>query len=164
VDQELKAYLDERFGRLEERMEARFGSVDAQFGSVDARFSSMDAQFSSLDARFSSLDARFEQLETSVRHTQVTVEAMRGDIRLIAEGVMGISERQEAFQAETARRFEEVKGMLSPYYKDLGGRAQSLENDVQCLDERVRVLENKADRQTRDVLDTIRQKFGKPQA
>jgi chromosome segregation ATPase len=143
VDQELKAYLDERFGRLEERMEARFSGVDA---------------------RFSGVDARFEQLETAVRHTQVSVEAMRGDIRLIAEGVMGISERQEAFEAETARRFEEVKAMLSPYYKDMGGRAQSLENDVQSLDRRVRILEANADRKTRDVLDAIRQKFGKPQA
>ncbi len=89
---------------------------------------------------------------------------MHGDIRLIAEGVMGISERQEAFQAETARRFEEVKAMLSPYYKDLDGRAQSLKNDVESLDRRVRILEANADRQTRDVLDAIRQKFGKPQA
>lgn len=142
MDQELKTYLDERFERLEERVEERFSGVDA---------------------RFTSLDARFEQVETAVRHTQVTVEAMRGDIRLIAEGVMGIAQQQEAFEAETARGFQEVKAMLSPYYKDLNGRAQSLENDVQVLDRRVRVLEAKADRQTRDVLDAIRQKFGKAQ-
>ena len=157
MDQELKAYLDERFERLEERMETRFNAVDARFEQVDARFEQVDA-------RFEQVDARFEQVETSVRHTQVTVEAMRGDIHLIAEGVMGISERQEAFQAETAREFQEVKAMLSPYYKDLNGRAQSLQNDVQSLDRRVRTLEANADRQTRDVLDAIRQKFGKPQA
>ncbi len=146
MDQELKAYLDERFERIESRLSA------------------VDARFSAVDARFSAVDARFEQLETTVRHTQVTVEALRGDIRMIAEGVMGISERQEAFQAETAREFQEVKAMLSPYYKDLNGRAQSLQNDVQSLDRRVRTLEANADRQTRDVIDAIRQKFGKPQA
>jgi predicted nucleic acid-binding Zn-ribbon protein len=139
MDQELKVYLEERFS-----------DVDARFGSMDARLSDMEA--------------RFEQLETAVRHTQVTVEAMRGDIRLIAEGVMGITERQETLEAKTARGFEEVKAMLSPYYKGLDGRAQSLENDVQGLDRRVRILEANAGRQTQDVLEAIRQKFGKPQA
>ena len=92
-------------------------------------------------------------------------EAMRGDIRLIAEAVLSIAGRQEAFQAETVRGIEEVKAMLPPpSYEDLNDRARSLENDMLYLDSRVRILEGRRHRQTQDVLDTIRQKFGSPQA
>ena len=92
-------------------------------------------------------------------------EAMRGDLRLIAEAVMGLASRQEVLQAETVRGLQEVKAMLPPpSYEDLNDRARSLEAGIQCLDRRFRILEGKAHWQTQDVLDAIRQKFGKPQA
>jgi hypothetical protein len=107
---------------------------------------------------------RFERVETEARHTRILVEGLSSDLRLLGEGVMGVSERLDAYQAETARSFDEVKSMLSPYYRDLNGRAQSLESDVRCLDSRLKVLEGRADRQTEDVLVAIRKKFGKPQS
>jgi hypothetical protein len=54
--------------------------------------------------------------------------------------------------------------MLSPYYKNLDGRVQSVEDDAKILDRRLKVLEGRADRQTEDVLESIRKKFGKTQA
>lgn len=41
---------------------------------------------------------------------------------------------------------------------------QNLNSRVQNQDNRVKLLEDKAERQTRDVLEVIREKFGKPQA
>ena len=123
MDQELKAYLDERFGRIDER---------------------------------------FENVETSVRHTQILVEGVRSDLRLVAEGVMGFSERLEAFQSENLRRFDEIRALLTPVHQTLFGRIQSVDFDVQNLDRRVKILEGRADRQTGDVIEAIRQKFGKP--
>jgi uncharacterized protein Yka (UPF0111/DUF47 family) len=70
---------------------------------------------------------------------------------------MGVTERLEKFQEETAVHFSEIKASLSPVYQNLSGR-------VQGLDGRVRILEAKADRQTEDVLESIRKKFGNPQA
>jgi len=43
---------------------------------------------------------------------------MHDNIRLLAEGVMGVTERLETFKAETARDFQEVKAMLSPVAAD----------------------------------------------
>ncbi len=111
------------------------------------------------------LEARLgERLETEGRQTRVLLEGMHDNIRLLAEGVMGVTERLEEHQAATALGFQEIKEMLSPYYRDLNGRAQRLENDVQFLDRRLKILEAKADRQTEDVLESIRKKFGRPQA
>ena len=107
---------------------------------------------------------RMERLETEGRQTRALLEGMHDNIRLLAEGVMGVTERLEEHQAATALGFQEVKEMLSPYYRDLNGRAQRLENDVQFLDRRLKILEAKADRQTEDVLESIRKKFGRPRA
>jgi len=114
-----------------------------------------------LEAR---LGERMERLETESRQTRVLLEGMHDNIRLLAEGVMGVTERLEEHQAATALGFQEVKEMLSPYYRDLNGRAQRLENDLQFMDRRLKILEAKADRQTEDVLESIRKKFGRPRA
>jgi hypothetical protein len=116
-----------------------------------------------LRAYLEGMEARAaERLETEGRQTRVLLEGMHDNIRLLAEGVMGVTERLEEHQAATALGFQEVKEMLSPYYRDLNGRAQRLENDVQFLDRRLKILEAKADRQTEDVLESIRKKFGRP--
>jgi hypothetical protein len=111
------------------------------------------------------MEARLgERLETEGRQTRVLLEGMHDNIRLLAEGVMGVTERLEEHQAATALGFQEVKEMLSPYYRDLNGHAQRLENDMQFLDRRLKILEAKAGRQTEDVLESIRKKFGRPRA
>jgi len=158
VDQELKAYLEgmearatEREDRLEARLGERMEGLEARLGK---RMEGLEAQ----------LGKRMEGLETEGHQTRVLLEGMHDNIRLLAEGVMGVTERLEEHQAVTALGFQEVKEMLSPYYRDLNGRAQRLENDVQFLDRRLKILEAKADRQTEDVLESIRKKFGRPQA
>jgi uncharacterized protein Yka (UPF0111/DUF47 family) len=110
----------------------------------------LDERFGRMDERFGRMEERFERVETAIRHTQVSVEALRSDVHLVAEGVMGVTERLEAFQAETALNFEKTRASIVPHYQN--------------LDERVRILEARADRQTGDVLDAIRKKFGKSQA
>jgi len=129
MDQELKAYFEENFGRMRDQMAEQFGQVREQFGQVREEF---------------------EQVKTAIRHTQISVEAVHSDVRLVAEGVMGLTERLENFQGETALRFEDVKASIVPYYTNLNSR--------------MKILESWADRQTDDVLEAIRKKFGKPQA
>ena len=153
MDQDLKAYLEELAGRLERRLDR-----------VDERLDRMEG-------RHEQMDGRLDQMETEIRHTRVLVEDLRSDLRLVAEGVMGATERLEAFQDATAKGFEEVKASLTPAYKSLDGRIQSLDSNVQTLDSRmvslnsrVSLLEARAERQNRDVLEVIREKFGKPQA
>ena len=140
VDQDMRAFLEGMEARIEARADERIARLEAR------------------------MDERFERVETEGRQTRVLLEGMHDNIRLLAKGVMGVTERLEEHQAATARGFQEIKETLSPYYGDLNDRAQRLEHDVQFLDRRMKILEAKADRQTEDVLESIRKKFGKPQA
>jgi hypothetical protein len=132
VDQELRAYLEEREARMETRMDERFARVDE---------------------RFTRMDERFERVETETRQTRVLVEGLHDTVRLLAEGVIGTGERIDALREETTGRLEEIKGSVDMIHKILVPRVNSLEN-------RVKILEDRAERENRDVLEVIREKFG----
>jgi predicted nuclease with TOPRIM domain len=121
MDQELIAYLDERFQK-------------------------MDARFEQVDGRFERVDGRFEQVHDEIRQTRVEVEGLRGDLRLLAEGVMGMNEKLDRFQADVAQRFEEVHGFIKilPY---------------SSLERRVHTLETWRETKERDPIDIIRERL-----
>lgn len=89
---------------------------------------------------------------------------------------MGMSERLERYRNEATLAFDQVKGWIEPYYKELSGhirnlddraylldgRVEGLGGRVDSLDGRVRILEGRADRQQGDVMDAIRKLLGKP--
>ena len=122
MDQELKAYLEEREARMEARM-----------------------------------DERFKQVETEVRHTGVLVEKLDGNVRLLAEAVIGTGERIDSLRAETTGRLEEIKGTVGMIHQTLVPR-------VQCLEDRVKILEGRQERENRDVLEVLRERLGPRQA
>ena len=129
MDQDLKAYLEEREARMEARMDERFSRLEAR-----------------LDERFEQVDKRFEQVETEARHTRVLMEGMHGNIRLLAEGVIGTDERLEAFQRQNDLKLEEIKSSVDQTHRHLVPR--------------LKLLEEKAARENRDVLEVIRERFG----
>jgi len=140
VDHELIAYLDERFRESARQMESFRAETSERLDAADKRFESFREE----------VTRRLDHLDEQVRHTRVVAEGLRHELHIVAEGVMGLSERLAAYQSETLLKFDEVRASMVPYYQD--------------LNRRVGILEGRADRQTRDVIDVIREKFGKPQA
>jgi hypothetical protein len=52
----------------------------------------------------------------------VVVEGLRHEIQLVAEGVVGANERLDAFRAEVAQEFKDVRALLGSSYRDLDRR------------------------------------------
>jgi hypothetical protein len=125
LDQELKAYLEEREARMEARMDERFGGIDE----------------------------RFARVETDVRHTRILVEGLDGKVRLLAEAVVGTGERMDALRAGTTGSLEVIKGTIKVIHETLLPRVSSLE-------ERVTILEAREEREKRDILEVVRERFG----
>jgi len=123
MDHELIAYLDERFQRIDQR-------------------------FEQIDGRFKRVEDRLDTLDTAIRHTNVLVESLRGDVHLIAEGFVGLNDRFNTFQCEATLVFDQMKGWIEPYYRNLDGR--------------LKVVESRGEHQQGDVLDAVRRMLGKP--
>jgi hypothetical protein len=129
MDQDLIAYLDQRFGSLDQRLK---------------------------DLRWE-LNQRFEKLEEAVHLGQITVESLRGELRLVAEAMMGFPDQMERHSAEVDRRLVDLKALLGPVYKSLEIKTDS---QVTELSRRVVVLEERAARETRDIIELLREKYG----
>jgi len=70
---------------------------------------------------------RFERVEEAVRHNQVSLESLRGEVRLVAEGVANTNERLDSFKVEVSNEFAETRKMIRLGYSDLDRRVRALE-------------------------------------
>jgi chromosome segregation ATPase len=155
MDPELIAYFDQHFrentqqiSALREEMAQRFDQVNQRVDQVNQRVEQVNQRVERIDQRSEQTDQRVERLEATSRQTLILVESLRGDVHLIAEGFVGNSDRLERFQKEATLVFDEVKGWIEPYYRNLDGR--------------LRVIESQDDRRQGDVLDAVRRMLGKP--
>lgn len=126
MDQELIAYLDERFRETSRHIEA--------LREEDSR-------------RFEQIDQRFEKAEEGTRHTQVLVEGVHDNVRLLAEGIMGMDQKLTVFKEEVAQEFDNVRSTIR--------NLPHLE-----LERRIRNLEAWREVKERDPIELIRERFG----
>jgi methyl-accepting chemotaxis protein len=94
VDAETRAYLDQILGALREDVSREVGTLRQEFGAVRGEFGTLRREFGTLRGEFGAL--RQEMRDTAAetrRHFDVVAESLRHDIRGIAEGVIGLSER-----------------------------------------------------------------------
>jgi len=129
LDQELVAYLERRFGGLDQRLDT--------------------------------VDQRLDRLEGDVRHAHVLLESLQGTSRLVAEGLMGFGEQLERHRAEIDRKLGDLHAAIAPAYRNL---EEKVDRQTTELNRRLIVLEERADREHRDVIAVIREKFGLRQA
>jgi hypothetical protein len=106
MDQELIAYLDERFRETSQQIAELREETTRQFEQVDHRF---------------------EQAETTARQTLVVLEGLRHEVHVVAEGFLGLHEKLERYRADSTASFELVRGWIEPYYRMLDGRLSVME-------------------------------------
>lgn len=74
--------------------------------SINVRFGKVDVRFDAVDARVGGVDARVDQLKLQLR---VEIEAVRGDVRLVAEGLAAqtvLLKRIDAGREELEKRVD----------------------------------------------------------
>lgn len=125
MDQELVQYLDERFGRIEQRLDGH-----------DRRFESIDLQFVQVNQR---IDDRFEEVK---RHTGILVEDLRYQVRLVAEGFATFEEgRYAQDQARIDERFRETQALFRTSFEHLARQDDQLRQSQAQIQQRLENLE-----------------------
>jgi len=102
MDQELVQYLDERFGRIEQRLDGH-------------------------DRRFDEVNDRIEEVK---RHSGVLVEGLRHELHLVAEGLTMHIQVQHVQEREYHdRQHQETRALLHLSYEQLHQRVENLERN-----------------------------------
>jgi hypothetical protein len=96
---------------VDEKLERRFEELDATTGWLRGEIVALDEK----------LDRRFEELK---RHFEVVGEALRSDIRTVAEGFVATNDRLDRFQVKVSDRFGEMETMLRLSFGELARRIQ----------------------------------------
>ncbi|HEV7507560.1 MAG TPA: hypothetical protein VGS07_21935 [Thermoanaerobaculia bacterium] len=76
---------------------------------------------------------RFDRLEEKVRHNGVEIEALRGEIRQVGEGVAGANQSLSAVRQEVAVEFKDVRSSIRVPFENLNKRVLVLEAKVEVL-------------------------------
>jgi predicted RNase H-like nuclease (RuvC/YqgF family) len=83
-----------------------------------------------------------EQIEEIKRHFGVVAEALRDDIRQVAEGHSVIRHEMQEFRNEVREEFREVRSVLRLSFSQLDQRIATLESELTDLKARVERLES----------------------
>lgn len=147
MDQELYAYLEESRRLTRDQIESIRTEMGLLREANERRFTQLEGRIDRLEGR---IEEQGEGLHEEIRHTRVLLESARDEIRLLGEGMMGLTETNAIFRGEIRGQFTQIQALITPLYQNLR--------------ERLETLEARAERQTRDVLEVIRERYGTPQA
>jgi len=124
MDEDLKAYLDGKFGDLDGKfadLDGRFAYLDGKFGDLDGRFAYLDGKFAELDGKFAEVDEKFAEVDRRFSALEERlVEQMRDMQTEILRGF-------EAFSAGQAIRLRKVEVDQSNLDSSLSARVNIVE-------------------------------------
>jgi len=111
--------VDQRFDGVDQRLDVvdqRLDGIDRRLDGVEQRLGGIDQRFDGLDEHLDGMDQRSaaEHAQTR-RHFDVVAERLRDEIRLLAEGVQGMTPRSEfdSFRTEVRDDLAEVRTRLT---------------------------------------------------
>lgn len=128
---------DRRFEQIDQHIE----QIDRRLAQHDQRFDKIDQRFEQVDQRFEQQDQRFERLETQLRHTNVVVEGIAGDVKAVAEAVIAFDGKLDRYQEEMRSECAQIRSLLEVSHGRLDRRVSTLEERVDGHEGRLTALE-----------------------
>ena len=145
MDAETRAYLDQALGALREDFSREFGTLRGEFGTLREEFGTVRGEFGTLRGEVGTLREEFGTVRGEVgtlrgevgtlrqeirdtaaetrRHFDVVAEHLRHDIRGIAEGVIGLSERVDrlgtGLRTEMDERFAATHAVVRVAFQEV---------------------------------------------
>ena len=117
MDAETRAYLDQVLGAFRDDVSRGFGMLREEFGTLRGEFGTLRGEFEALRQ-----EVRDTASETR-RHFDVVAEYLRHDIRGIAEGVIGLSERVDrlgtGLRTELDERFAATHAVVRVAFQEV---------------------------------------------
>ena len=152
MDAETRAYLDQALGAFRDDLSREFVTLRGEFGTLRGEFGTLRGEFGTLREEFGTVRGEFGTLRGEVgtlrgevgtlrgefgtlrqeirdtaaetrRHFDVVAEHLRHDIRGIAEGVIGLSERVDrlgtGLRTEMDERFAATHAVVRVAFQEV---------------------------------------------
>lgn len=110
-------FFEEQFSALKNHIDIRFDRIEHRIGDVEKR---MDG-----------LEKRMDTTEKFINKMGIEIEAIRADMRLVAEGHMMLTEKFGRFETEYIRHAIEVRQDVLNLYKLTYGQLERRVKDLE---------------------------------
>lgn len=138
---ELIGYLGKRFDESAQQIQELREEMNREFANVRQE---MAQEFANVRAEMAQ---GFVKAAEENRHTRVLVEGVHSNVRLVAEGVIGMGERLDAFRDEVTTEVKNIRSLTQDVYS--------------ALERRVHTLETWRETKERDPIEIIKERFGR---
>ena len=103
--------------------------IAPRFDRFDKGLDAIDGRFDAVDKRFDAIDKRFDAIDDRLRRVEILGEENRHQIQILAEAVSDTvsNDKFEAFRAEVAAGFEDLRELLQASHLELDRRVTRLE-------------------------------------
>lgn len=112
MDEELRAYLEQRFSAIDQRFSAIDQRFDQTHQEIQALREETTRRFAQVDRQFEQVEGKLEKVHTDARGAYVLLENLQHKVEIVAEGVSGVSERLDTLanqQASTNVRIDSLE-------------------------------------------------------
>jgi hypothetical protein len=124
----LRGHIDARFDGLEQRMDG----LEQRMDGLEQRITGIEKLMDSFEKRMDAQDKRMESIEKTVHKMGIDMEAIRSDVRLIAEGHVMLAEKFGRFETEYIRHAidtrQDILNLYKMTYGQLERRVKELES------------------------------------
>lgn len=121
--------MDQKF--FEEQFSALKAHINNRFDVIEKRMDGLEKRMDGLEKKMDGLEKRMDTTEKFIHKIGIEVEAIRTDIRLIAEGHVMLTEKFSRFESEYIRHAMEMRHDVLSLYKitfgELERRVKELE-------------------------------------
>ena len=150
--QEVIAYLGKRFDETSQQIQELRDEMTREFLNVREEMAQglsglreeMTQEFANVREE---MTRGFTHASEENRHTRVLIEGVHSNVRLVAEGVIGMGERMDAFRADVTTEVRNIRSLVQDSYS--------------ALEPRVHALESWRETRERDPIDIIKERFGR---
>ena len=110
-------FFEKQFASLRDNM-------DARFDRLENRMEGLEKRMEGLENRMDGQDKRMDALEKTVHKMGLDIEAIKTDVRLIAEGHVMLAEKFSRFEAEYIKHAVESRQDILNLYKITYGQLE----------------------------------------
>ncbi|MEW6546168.1 MAG: hypothetical protein AB1446_04520 [Bacillota bacterium] len=144
MDDELRAFLEDRFARLEQRMgalEELIGSLDGRLARVEPQVTTVGERVVGVESAVAAVGERVTRVESAVAAVGERVTGVESAVAAVGERVTGVESQVTALRSQTS---------------DLGVLLESTQYQVRLVAEGHSVLYGAIDRQYEEVRAELR--------
>jgi uncharacterized coiled-coil protein SlyX len=124
-------FFEEQFSALKGHIDARMDGLERKVDGIERKVDGLGERMDGLEKRMDGLEKRMDSAEKLLQQVWIEVEAIRGDMRLVAEGHVMLGEKFGRFESEYIRHATEMKHDVLTLYKltfgELERRVKGLE-------------------------------------